>query len=202
MLLQMASPDTNSSTLTFESNGTNGSFDPHYPSPVSFKLEGPNYLGWQSLFLPFLRSNSLLEFVDGSKPTPNKNLPDNTLNPTYGIWFRKDQALLGCIPSSIIETLTISQGSSLILDYLQTAKALADQLAAADKELTIDEFNAELLSYEALIDSQCVYLASNTTHFALTTSRHPPTELAAMVAESNATYGTKFGMPTVAPMLI
>ena len=105
MFLQMASPDTNSSTLTFESNGTNGSFDPHYPSPVSFKLEGPNYLGWQSLFLPFLRSNSLLEFVDGSKPTPNKDLPDNTLNPTYGIWFRKDQALLGCIPSSIIETL-------------------------------------------------------------------------------------------------
>ncbi|RVW68591.1 hypothetical protein CK203_063981 [Vitis vinifera] len=144
-----------------------------------------------------------------------QDLPDNTLNPTYGIWFRKDQALLGCIPSSIIETL------SPILDYLQTAKALADQLAAAgkpvddqdlisyiidglqlvfnpfitsynfasrDKELTIDEFNAELLSYEALIDSQCVYLASNTTHFALTTSRHPPTELAAMVAESNATY--------------
>nr|CAN67565.1 hypothetical protein VITISV_020484 [Vitis vinifera] len=221
----MASPDTNSSTLTFESNGTNGSFDPHYPSPVSFKLEGPNYLGWQSLFLPFLRSNSLLEFVDGSKPTPNKDLPDNTLNPTYGIWFRKDQALLGCIPSSIIETLvSILYGldsSRPILDYLQTAKALADQLAAAgkpvddqdlisyiidglqlvfnpfitsynfasrDKELTIDEFNAELLSYEALIDSQCVYLASNTTHFALTTSRHPPTELAAMVAESNATY--------------
>ncbi|WKA04844.1 hypothetical protein VitviT2T_022843 [Vitis vinifera] len=207
----MASPDTNSSTLTFESNGTNGSFDPHYPSPVSFKLEGPNYLGWQSLFLPFLRSNSLLEFVDGSKPTPNKDLPDNTLNPTYGIWFRKDQALLGCIPSSIIETLvSILYGldsSRPILDYLQTAKALADQLAAAgkpvddqdlisyiidglqlvfnpfitsynfasrDKELTIDEFNAELLSYEALIDSQCVYLASNTTHFALTTSKQKP----------------------------
>ena len=46
--------------------------------------------------------------------------------------------------------------------------------ASRDKELTIDEFNAELLSYEALIDSQCVYLASNTTHFALTTSKQKP----------------------------
>ena len=108
MLSQRASPDTNSSTLTSENNDTNGSFNPHYPLPVSFKLEGPNYLGWYSLFLPFLRSNSLLEFVDGSKPAPNKNLLDNTPNLAYGIWFWIDQALFGCTLSSIAETLVSS----------------------------------------------------------------------------------------------
>ena len=77
-------------------------------APTSFKLDGTNYLGWQSQFLPFLKSNDLLGFVEGSEPVPEKTTADGTTNVAYTVWYKKDQALLGLILSSISPNLVAS----------------------------------------------------------------------------------------------
>jgi hypothetical protein len=43
---------------------------------ISVKLDGSNYLGWVSQFLPILRSNDLLGIVNGSESCPSKFLVD------------------------------------------------------------------------------------------------------------------------------
>jgi histone deacetylase 1/2 len=212
-------------------------------APTSFKLDGTNYLGWQSQFLPFLKSNDLLGFVEGSEPVPEKTTADGTTNAAYTVWYKKDQALLGLILSSISPNLvasfygqntskqvwnalkmkfsnqsrsriahmrrqlqTITQGSNNCSTYLEDAKSIADQLAAAgkiiddqdlisfilgglnqeynpfitsfnfisrDNEFTFEDFSAELLSHESLLETQRSTMVPNTT-FAFAANKKSP----------------------------
>ena len=108
--------------------------------------------------------------MEGSEPVPEKTNVDVTTNAAYTVWYKKDQALLGLILSSISPNLvasfygqntskqvwnalkikflnqsrshiahmrrqlqTITQGSKNCSAYLEDAKSITDQLAAAGK---------------------------------------------------------------------
>lgn len=83
-----------SPTLTFQ----------NISSQIQHKMDGTNYLQWLTQIVPLLRSYELMGFVDGSQSTPPKTLPDDSPNPAYRIWYRKEQHLL----SSILSSLTVN----------------------------------------------------------------------------------------------
>jgi hypothetical protein len=81
---------------------------------VHIKLTQENYLLWQTQMLPYLRSQSLLRYVDGSIPQPSQTivLPANeetgesrhiAVNPAYTSWYFQDQLVLSTIVSSLSE---------------------------------------------------------------------------------------------------
>jgi hypothetical protein len=72
---------------------------PNYNQMADVKLVGPsNYLQWLSIFMPILRSNEIVDIIDGIEPCPSKLLTNEEgpaiLNPKYIIWVKKDQNLL------------------------------------------------------------------------------------------------------------
>jgi hypothetical protein len=104
------------------------------------------------------------------------------------------------------ELQTITQGSKNCSTYLEDAKSITDQLAAAgkiiddqdlislilgglnqeynsfitsfnfvskDNEFTFEDFRAELLSHESLLETQRSTMVSNTT-FAFAANKKPP----------------------------
>ncbi|RVW61832.1 Retrovirus-related Pol polyprotein from transposon RE2 [Vitis vinifera] len=164
---------------------------------VSIKLSDTNYLIWSSQIVPVLKSHDLMGFVDGSESCPSKSL-DGSLNPAYILWNKKDQCVLSRINATLSDKVlasiygitsarevwsslankfasqsrthvhhlkrklqTLHQGSMKCTDFLEKAKLVSDELAAVGKPLEDDD----LMSY---------------------IGRHPPTQLAAMVAHSNA----------------
>lgn len=57
---------------------------------VTIKLTKKNFLLWRAQLLPYLRSNKLMRFLDGSQPIPPAMVPASTsagaeliVNPTY-----------------------------------------------------------------------------------------------------------------------
>jgi hypothetical protein len=99
------------------------------------KLEGSNYLSWQTQFLPILRSQESMGIVDGTEPCPPKYVVDEankqTLNPAYSLWQRKDQTILSWI------NLTLSKKVLSTIYGLETSRqvwtALANQFANQSK---------------------------------------------------------------------
>jgi len=92
--------------------------------PVSQKLEGHNYLTWSVQFQVFLRSHDLNGMIDGSEEAPSKFLSDESPNPAYTIWFRKDNCVLSWLLASISEKLVSTvyslKTSKQVWDSLQT----------------------------------------------------------------------------------
>ncbi|KAL6314116.1 hypothetical protein AAG906_011854 [Vitis piasezkii] len=179
-------------------------------------------------------------FIDGTEACPPKHIASGSLNPAYVVWQKKDQvwtALQTRFSSqsrSRISHLkrqlqTLTQGTKSCSEYLESAKTLADQLAAAGKpvddqdlisfllgglqssytpfvtsfnfasretDFTFEDFQAELLGYENLLDVNHSVHNTDGPHFAFaankskapTYGRFPPQDLAAMVAETNATF--------------
>ncbi|KAB5516654.1 hypothetical protein DKX38_027302 [Salix brachista] len=78
---------------------------------ISVKLDGSNYLGWVSQFLPVLRSNDLLSIVDGSETCPSKFLvdtngqPTSKLDPNFVLWTKKDQYILSWLNATLSESI-------------------------------------------------------------------------------------------------
>jgi hypothetical protein len=99
------------------------------------KLEGPNYLSWLTQFLPILRSQDSMGFVDGTEPCPPKFLTDETNkqipNPAFSVWQRKDQTILSWI------NITLSRKVLSTIYGLETSRqgwtALANQFANQSK---------------------------------------------------------------------
>ncbi|XP_022151683.1 uncharacterized protein LOC111019598 [Momordica charantia] len=84
---------------------------------TSIKMDRGNFLLWQNLALPILRSYKLFDYLTGDKPCPPTHLvptdtPTNiegstssqsspTLNPTYEAWIVVDKLLLGWLYNSM-----------------------------------------------------------------------------------------------------
>lgn len=91
------------------SSNTAGLFPtPSFNHLIIAKLDWENYLVWKAWFLPYLRSQQLLGFVDGSIAAPTKMITQiiegvSTLvpNPDYIVWFQKDQIVLSALLSSL-----------------------------------------------------------------------------------------------------
>lgn len=75
---------------------------------INIKLGHENYLLWKAQMMPYLRSQQLLGFVDGSISAPEKIITMSTEsgtaqvpNPAYQTWLQQDQAILSAILSSL-----------------------------------------------------------------------------------------------------
>ncbi|KAJ0008371.1 hypothetical protein Pint_29726 [Pistacia integerrima] len=211
--------------------------------PVTEKLNGTNFMASSMQFMVFLNSHDLIGYIDGTITAPTETIEDAP-NPTYAIWFRKDNCVKSWILASISEKLvaslygtrtakqawdslqtrfasasrsrvallkrriqTLSQGNKICSAYLDEAKAIADQLAAASKpmddqdlishllgglkvsytpfitsytlstrnvDLTLEDFQAELFSFETLLENQQQTNADPHYAFAAHKSKMPP----------------------------
>jgi hypothetical protein len=113
----MTNPSANSSSST---SVTNLSLDPSLsyilPNSTPFfgiKLDGLNYLAWVFQFMPILRGHDLLGIIDGTEPCPPKTLVNSetneeSLNPAYVLWQKRDQHLLSWIICSLTPSLVSS----------------------------------------------------------------------------------------------
>ena len=72
---------------------------------ITIKLSSSNYLLWKSQLLPFLESQELLGYVDGTFMPPPRFEPAgfNTLNNKHLAWKVADQRLLSLLLSSLTE---------------------------------------------------------------------------------------------------
>lgn len=78
-------------------------------SLVFVRLENHNFLPWKSQFLPVLRANVLIGFVDGTGPCPLRFKIDENdstikeINPEYSDWVQLDQNVLCWINATLSE---------------------------------------------------------------------------------------------------
>lgn len=92
---------------------TNSSSLPNSPSFTHFiniKLNRNNFLLWKAQLIPYLRSQNLLHFVDGSIQPPTKyttqtenDESQQVINPEYTTWYQRDQWVLSVMLSSLTE---------------------------------------------------------------------------------------------------
>jgi hypothetical protein len=128
-------PSSNTSSNTFAGDVSVSAITsilPNIPQVVSIKLDGPNYLAWVSQFLPTLKCYELVGIVDGSEPCPpqfmiNSTTSEESPNPAYAIWQKKDQHILSWILCSLNPTIMSSMyglnTSKLAWDYLANRSA-------------------------------------------------------------------------------
>ncbi len=80
---------------------------------MSIKLDSMNYMLWKLQISAILDAYSMIEHLDGSTQQPRQFIinedGDQTLNPAFLIWRKKDKALL---------TLLLSTLSSPILEMV------------------------------------------------------------------------------------
>ncbi|KAJ0038238.1 hypothetical protein Pint_21992 [Pistacia integerrima] len=184
--------------------------------PVTKKLNGTNFMAWSMQFTVFLNSHDLIGYIDGTITAPTETIEDAP-NPTYAIWFRKDNCVKSWILASISEKLLLlstEQGQpnrhGILYRpnlHLPRAKAIADQLAAVGKpmddqdlishilgglkvsytpfitsytlstrnvDLTLEDFQAKLFSFETLLENQQQTNANPHYAFAAHKSKMPP----------------------------
>ncbi|GAV90626.1 UBN2_3 domain-containing protein, partial [Cephalotus follicularis] len=67
-------------------------------SLIPIKLDSTSYLLWKSLFEPIFRGHKLIDYVDGSLPSPALT------HPTYDAWYEKDQMFLSWINATLSES--------------------------------------------------------------------------------------------------
>ncbi|KAL5727823.1 hypothetical protein ACHQM5_000970 [Ranunculus cassubicifolius] len=97
------------------------------PHTVSLKLKPENYHIWVTLFMPVLKSNSLLGFITGATPCPQQFLSSadeqaNKENPAYTQWVIKDQNLMiqltGAISDPVLPYIVGCTSSKSVWDVL------------------------------------------------------------------------------------
>ncbi|KAK4273850.1 hypothetical protein QN277_017165 [Acacia crassicarpa] len=94
----------------------------------SVKLDGTNFLIWQTHVLPIIRGHKLEGFLTGSKPCPSQFIVvdgKTTLNPSFEDWVAADQLVFGWI----LNTMTLEVSSQM------TDVSTAAGLWAAAKEV-------------------------------------------------------------------
>ncbi|XP_019051492.1 PREDICTED: uncharacterized protein LOC104586965 [Nelumbo nucifera] len=80
---------------------------PNITRYIPVKLTSKNYLLWKNQFLPILYTHKLMGIVNGSTPTPPKEIVDpsdpsrSIPNPTFERWFQLNQLILNWLISSL-----------------------------------------------------------------------------------------------------
>ncbi|KAJ0959795.1 hypothetical protein J5N97_000505 [Dioscorea zingiberensis] len=83
---------------------------PAFNHLINVKLSRENYLLWKAQLLPYLRSQRLLGYVDGSQERPVATITQANAegasvvpNPEYVTWYQQDQLVLRALLSSLTE---------------------------------------------------------------------------------------------------
>lgn len=115
----MTSSSSSSTSVTVVASakaGTISSLTPVVPSLfshfVNLKLNQENVLLWKTQLVPYLRSQGLLGYVDGTATAPTPRLTKikegeacNVPNPAYTAWFQQGQLVLSVILSSLTKEI-------------------------------------------------------------------------------------------------
>lgn len=90
---------------------------------VSIRLDGDNYLLWKLQFLPVLKANRLLKYIDGTALCPAKflkgedGLVSSTVNPAYETWVEQDALVLIWINATLTPPSAAKGCGSLIRSW-------------------------------------------------------------------------------------
>ncbi|GAV77361.1 LOW QUALITY PROTEIN: UBN2 domain-containing protein, partial [Cephalotus follicularis] len=135
-------------------------FSPNLQHFITINLSQTNYLLWKTQLTPILKAYNFLDLVHGDEPCPPQlTSEDNpaSLNPSYTSWCQRDQLVLSEAWSALAQAIgspshtrillhmqlqNLKKNDSSISTYLQQAKYIMDELAAAGKILSPEEFNA------------------------------------------------------------
>ncbi|GAV87102.1 UBN2_3 domain-containing protein, partial [Cephalotus follicularis] len=133
---------------------------------ITIKLNHTNYLLWKTQLTPILKTYNLLDLVNGTEPSYlswcqrdqlvlswiNASLSESTLPLVVGkltsteAWNTLNQAFGSPSHTRILQLhmqlQNLKKNDSSISTYLQQAKYLAEELVAAGKILSPEEFNA------------------------------------------------------------
>jgi hypothetical protein len=78
---------------------------------MSVKLDSSNFIVWKHQLSSILKAYSMIDFVDGTIPSPSQFLTDaegnltSTANPEFKLWNTRDHALLTLINSTLSPTV-------------------------------------------------------------------------------------------------
>uniref|UniRef100_A0A2N9FZ66 Reverse transcriptase Ty1/copia-type domain-containing protein n=1 Tax=Fagus sylvatica TaxID=28930 RepID=A0A2N9FZ66_FAGSY len=111
---------------------------------MSVKLDSTNFIVWKHQLSSILKAYSMIEYVDGTVPSPTRFLTNadgaltTAVNPEFQLWNSRDQGLLALINSTlshsvlsmVIELHNLKKGSEYISSYLQKVKNTRDKLVA------------------------------------------------------------------------
>lgn len=137
---------------------------PSFSQIISVKLTQENYLLWSAQILPYLRSQNLVGFVDGSMSAPSQTIAvepsEETgnrkiiINPEFTVWYPQDQLVLSLINSSVTEEvlstmvgITTAREAWITLEkqFASTSRARAMQIrmelsTIQKKDMTIADY--------------------------------------------------------------
>ncbi|KAA8549295.1 hypothetical protein F0562_000979 [Nyssa sinensis] len=182
----MASSYSASSNVTFA--------PPNIGHLVSIKLSDSNYLIWSSQIVPVLKSHDLMGFVDGSEPCPSKSLDANKFASQSRTRVHHLKRKLQTLHQGSMKCTDFLEKAKLVSDELvAVGKPLADDdlmsyivnglnpsfnpfitslsFATRDKNVSFEDFQAELLSYELLLENQNTSIPLETNNFAFFTPK-------------------------------
>ncbi|KAJ0971876.1 hypothetical protein J5N97_019835 [Dioscorea zingiberensis] len=121
----MSSTSTSSTSTTVASSSSSAGLlpTPSFHHLINVKLTRDNYLLWKAQIMPYLRSQQLIGYVDGTIPCPAKTITEATTsgatqtpNSAYHSWLQLDQFVLGALLSSLSEEI-LSQVLSLTTSF-------------------------------------------------------------------------------------
>ncbi|KAL6324586.1 hypothetical protein AAG906_013398 [Vitis piasezkii] len=127
---------------------------------VSIKLSDTNYLIWSSQIVPVLKSHDLMGFVDGSEPCPSKSLDERSCVLSWINATLSDKVL-----ASAYGITSRSRGVEF------SSKQVCLSIQNPDKNVSFEDFQAELLSYELLLENQNIAIPPETNNFAFFTPK-------------------------------
>lgn len=137
---------------------------------TSIKMDRSNFLLWQNLAWPILRSYKLEGYLTGEKPWSSRFIPKNTngeeessaatssgaeteaeqqLNLAFDAWVAVNQLLLGWLynyMSPEIATQQTRKGALKMGEYLALMKKYFDGLALAGSPVSVDDLVSQILS--------------------------------------------------------
>uniref|UniRef100_A0A2N9H369 CCHC-type domain-containing protein n=1 Tax=Fagus sylvatica TaxID=28930 RepID=A0A2N9H369_FAGSY len=88
---------------------------------MSVKLDSSNFIVWKHQLSSILKAYSMIDFVDGTVPSPSRFLTDeegnltSEANPEFRLWNTRDQALLTLINSTLsppVLSMVVGQNSA------------------------------------------------------------------------------------------
>jgi hypothetical protein len=145
-----SSPVSNLSGIAFGTMPTST-----FSHMVVVKLNEENNLLWSAQVLPYLWSQGLNGYIDGSLPTPSQTIfvtPSEStdgrsvvINPEYATWYHEDQLVLSVINSSLTKEIL-----SIIVDVTSARDAWArlEQMYASRSKVRVMQIRMQLATIQ------------------------------------------------------
>ncbi|KAA8535282.1 hypothetical protein F0562_030285 [Nyssa sinensis] len=115
LLMATTAPNLNTNSTTSTSATPNPSQSPIFLlsnicNLITTRLDSSNYVAWKFQISSILKAHSLIGYIDGTYPCPNKFVQDERgaataqINPEYQIWNTQDQALMTLLNATLSQT--------------------------------------------------------------------------------------------------